>query len=180
MPRSARASTSVILAGKHPKSRFKCFAENNVIKLSFDKTTWTGLLPRTLLFLRFRFKYLPIETGHHLKNCVIIQKYDFLAAVHWHNDEVKVKLRTHCIVLAWCQSQFWCYDQLIWIFFSLLQLSTLKVELASQGGGGKLFNPQASVVKQLQEEILRLRRQLSSGRYKRQSLRCIWKSFWYA
>ncbi|XP_073246831.1 coiled-coil domain-containing protein 57-like [Porites lutea] len=43
------------------------------------------------------------------------------------------------------------------------QLSTLKVELASQGGGGKLFNPQASVVKQLQEEILRLRRQLLSG-----------------
>ena len=39
-------------------------------------------VPLALLILRFRFKLLSIETGHHLKNCVIIQKYDLLAALH--------------------------------------------------------------------------------------------------
>jgi len=43
------------------------------------------------------------------------------------------------------------------------QLSSLKVELVSQGRGGVLFNPQAAVVKQLQDEVLRLRTQLALG-----------------
>lgn len=43
------------------------------------------------------------------------------------------------------------------------QLSSLKVELASQGRGSVSFNPQAAIVKQLQDEILQLRMQLSSG-----------------
>lgn len=43
------------------------------------------------------------------------------------------------------------------------QLSTLKVELASHGRGSTSFNPQAVIVKQLQDEVLRLRRQISSG-----------------
>ncbi|KAL9957035.1 hypothetical protein ACROYT_G038619 [Oculina patagonica] len=43
------------------------------------------------------------------------------------------------------------------------QLSTLKVELASQGRGAVSFNPEAAVIKQLRDEIHRLRKQLSSG-----------------
>ncbi|XP_015762342.1 PREDICTED: coiled-coil domain-containing protein 57-like [Acropora digitifera] len=43
------------------------------------------------------------------------------------------------------------------------QLSTLKVELASHGRGSTSFNPQVAIVKQLQDEVLRLRRQISSG-----------------
>ena len=43
------------------------------------------------------------------------------------------------------------------------QLSSLKVELTSQGRGGATFNPQAAVVKQLQDEVFRLRAQLASG-----------------
>jgi len=43
------------------------------------------------------------------------------------------------------------------------QLSTLKVELASQGRGAVSFNPEAAVIRQLQDEIYRLRKQLTSG-----------------
>ncbi|KAK2571834.1 Coiled-coil domain-containing protein 57 [Acropora cervicornis] len=43
------------------------------------------------------------------------------------------------------------------------QLSTLKVELASHGRGSASFSPQTAIVKQLQDEVLRLRRQISSG-----------------
>ena len=69
--------------GETSKSRFTRFVDNNVIKLSFDKTTWTvSYLGLALLILRFRFKHLSMETGNHLKNCVIIQKYDLLAALH--------------------------------------------------------------------------------------------------
>ena len=46
------------------------------------------------------------------------------------------------------------------------QLSSLTVELASQRRGGSSFNPQAAVVKQLQDEVLRLRTQLASGQLK--------------
>lgn len=43
------------------------------------------------------------------------------------------------------------------------QLSTLKVELASQGRGAATFNPEAAVIRQLQDEISRLRKQFTSG-----------------
>ena len=46
------------------------------------------------------------------------------------------------------------------------QLSSLKVELASEGTGDVSFNPQAAVVRQLQGEVLRLRTQLASGQLK--------------
>lgn len=43
------------------------------------------------------------------------------------------------------------------------QLSSLKVELASQGRGAVSFNPQAEIIKQLQDEIHRLRKQPTTG-----------------